>query len=45
MNEQCEWIVTAAECVSSEILVDTWQEIEYRFVVCPAITGAHINTS
>lgn len=40
MNEKCGGIVTAADCVTSEILVNTSQEIEYR-LVCPGITGVH----
>jgi len=37
---QC--IIEAAELITPHILVNTWQELEYRLDICRATKGAHI---
>jgi len=32
----------AVELVTPHLLINTWQELEYRLDTCPAPTGAHI---
>ena len=35
-------IIEAVELVTVHVLINTWQELEYRLDICGAITGAHI---
>jgi len=42
VNELCERIVRAAECVTSEMLVSTWRETEYRLDALCATNGVHV---
>jgi len=34
--------IRAAECITSEMIANTWQETEYHLDVCHATSGAHI---
>jgi len=36
-------IVEAVELITPHILLNTWQELEYRLDICLARTGAHID--
>jgi hypothetical protein len=40
VNEFHERTVTAAECVTNEVLSSAWQETEYCLEVCHATNGA-----
>jgi predicted DNA-binding ribbon-helix-helix protein len=42
VNELCDRIVSAAECVTNEVLASTCPETEYRLYVCRATNSAHI---
>jgi hypothetical protein len=42
VNELRDRTVRAAECVTNEMLVSTWQETEHCLDVCRATDGAHI---
>jgi len=35
-------VIEAAELITPHMLINTWQEIEYRLGVSRATTGAHI---
>jgi len=35
-------IIEAAELITPHMLINTWQELEYRLDICRATTGAHI---
>jgi hypothetical protein len=35
-------IIEAVELVTPHMLINTWQELEYRLDICRATTGAHI---
>ena len=35
-------IVEAVELVTAHVLINTWQELEYRSDICRATTAAHI---
>jgi len=35
-------IIEAAELITPHMLLNTWQELEYRLDICRATTGAHI---
>ena len=35
-------IIEAVELVRPHMLINTWQELEYRLDICRATTGAHI---
>jgi hypothetical protein len=35
-------IIEAVELITPHMLINTWQELEYRLDICPATTGAHI---
>jgi len=35
-------IIEAAELITSHMLLNMWQELEYRLDICRATTGAHI---
>jgi hypothetical protein len=35
-------IIEAVELVTAHVLVNTWQELEYRLDICRATTGAHM---
>jgi hypothetical protein len=37
---QC--IIEAVELITPHMLINTWQELEYRLDICQATTGAHI---
>ena len=37
---QC--IIEAVELITHHMLINTWQELEYRLDICRATTGAHI---
>jgi hypothetical protein len=34
-------IIEAVELITPHMLVNTWQELEYRLDICRATTGAH----
>ena len=34
-------IVEAVEFITARVLLNTWQELEYRLDICRATTGAH----
>jgi hypothetical protein len=34
-------IVEAVELMTPHMLINTWQELEYRLDICQATTGAH----
>ena len=35
-------IIEAVELITLHMLINTWQELEYRLDICRATTGAHI---
>jgi hypothetical protein len=35
-------IIEAVELITPHVLINTWQELEYRLDICQATTGAHI---
>jgi hypothetical protein len=35
-------IIEAVELITPHMLINTWQELEYRLDICQATTGAHI---
>jgi hypothetical protein len=35
-------ITVAGELITPHVLINTWQELEYRLDTCRATTGAHI---
>jgi hypothetical protein len=35
-------IIEAVELVTPPMLINTWQELEYRLDTCRATTGAHV---
>jgi len=35
-------IIEAVELVRPHMLINTWQELEYRLDICQATVGAHI---
>ena len=35
-------IVEAVELITAHVLLNTWQELEYRLDICRATTAAHI---
>jgi hypothetical protein len=35
-------IIEAVELITPHMLINTWQELEYRLDICRAKTGAHI---
>jgi hypothetical protein len=35
-------IIEAVELITPHMLINTWQELEYRLDTCQATTGAHI---
>ena len=35
-------IIEAVELITPHMLINTWQELEYRLDICRATTGAHI---
>jgi hypothetical protein len=35
-------IIEAVELITSHMLINTWQELEYRLDIYQATTGAHI---
>jgi hypothetical protein len=35
-------IIEADELITPHMLINTWQELEYRLDICRATTGAHI---
>ena len=37
---QC--IIEAVELITAHVLLNTWQELQYRSDICRATTGAHI---
>jgi hypothetical protein len=34
--------IQAVELITPHMLINTWQELEYRLDICRATTGAHI---
>jgi len=38
--KQC--IIEAVELITPHMLINKWQELEYRLDICRATTGAHI---
>jgi hypothetical protein len=43
VNELHDRIIRGPECVTSEVVANTWQETEYHLDVCCATNGAHIH--
>jgi len=41
VNKLCDRIVRAAECITNEMLTNTWQETEYHVDVCHVTNGVH----
>ena len=35
-------IIEAVELITPHMLINTWQQLEYRLDICRATTGAHI---
>jgi hypothetical protein len=35
-------IIKAVELITPYMLINTWQELEYRLDICRATTGAHV---
>ena len=35
-------IIEALELITPHMLINTWQELEYRLCICRATTGSHI---
>ena len=35
-------IIEAVELITPHMLINTWQELEYRLDICRTTTGAHI---
>jgi len=35
-------IIEAVELITLHMLINTWEELEYRLDICRATTGAHI---
>jgi hypothetical protein len=35
-------IIKAVKLITPHMLINTWQELEYRLDICRATTGAHI---
>ena len=35
-------IIESVELITPHMLINTWQELEYRLDICQATTGAHI---
>jgi hypothetical protein len=35
-------IIETVELITPHLLINTWQELEYRLGICRATTGAHI---
>jgi len=35
-------IIETVELITPHMLINTWQELEYRLDICRATTGAHI---
>ena len=35
-------IIEAVELITPHMLINTWQELEYRLDICRVTTGAHI---
>jgi len=35
-------VIEAVELITTHMLINTWQELEYRLDICRATTGAHI---
>jgi hypothetical protein len=35
-------IIEAVELITPHMLINTWQELEYRLDICRATTGVHI---
>jgi uncharacterized protein (DUF169 family) len=42
VNEPCDRIITTAECITNEMLANSWQETNYHSDVCCATNYAHI---
>jgi hypothetical protein len=37
-------IIEAVELITPHMLINTWQELEYRLDICRATTGGHIES-
>jgi hypothetical protein len=37
-----ERIIEAVELITPHMLINTWQQLEYRLDICRATTGTHI---
>jgi len=35
-------VIESVELITHHLLINTWQELEYRLYICRATTGAHI---
>jgi hypothetical protein len=42
MADLRQHIIEAVELITPYMLINTWQELEYRSDICRATTGAHI---
>jgi len=38
-------VIAAVELITPHMLINTWQELEYRLDICRAKTGAHIEVN
>ena len=42
LTDMRQRIVKAVELITPHMLINAWQELEYRLDICRATTGAHI---
>jgi hypothetical protein len=42
---RCVAIVGASECITNEMLANTWRETEYRLDVCRATNGTILSSA
>ena len=42
MQKKSNGVTEAAELITLHMLINTWQELEYRLDICRATTGTHI---
>jgi len=42
MQKKSNGVIEAVELITPHMLINTWQELEYRLDICRATTGAHI---
>jgi hypothetical protein len=42
MADLTQRMIKAVELITPHMLINTWQELEYRLDICRTTTGAHI---